>query len=72
MNIKWIIIILVIIVIIVCLYSSQHLYKQFKSAALEGLERTGMLENEIITERDLAHLPEPVQKYLRYGDVVGK
>lgn len=72
MNIKWIITILVVLVIILCFYYSQHLYRQFKSEALEGLEGTRILENEILKETDIAHLPEPVQKYLRYVGVVGK
>ncbi len=29
-------------------------------------------ENDILTEKDIAHLPEPVQKYLRYTGSVGK
>lgn len=72
LNVKWIIAILVILVILLCIYFSQNLRRQFKSEALKGLERTRNLESEILTEKDIAHLPEPVQKYLRYVDVVGK
>jgi len=46
--------------------------KQFKKEVLEGLARTNLIQNEILTENDLLHLPPLVQKYLRYVGVVGK
>jgi len=37
-----------------------------------GNDRTSKIPGEILEEKDLEHLPVPVQKYLRYAGVVGK
>jgi hypothetical protein len=37
-----------------------------------GLERTKQFQEEILTQKDLEHLPFLVQKYLQYVGVVGK
>jgi hypothetical protein len=72
MSIKWVVAVLVVVGVLLSLYYSQGLYRQFKAEAIKGLERIGMLEDETITEEDTAHLPEPVQKYLRYVGVIGR
>ncbi|EOC99973.1 DUF6544 family protein [Caldisalinibacter kiritimatiensis] len=72
MNIKQIIIFIVLLGIVFLAYRSQQLQRQYKSAVIEGLNRTKNLERPIITEKDITHLPEPVQKYLRYVGVIGK
>ena len=46
--------------------------KTFKDEAVIGIERTGHLSPDIITEDDLKHLPPVVNKYLHYVGVVGK
>jgi hypothetical protein len=46
--------------------------KTYISEISTGLKRTGKLKPGIITENDLAHLPEAVKKYLHYVGVVGK
>jgi hypothetical protein len=38
----------------------------------ELFERSVSAEPSILTEADIAHLPEPVQRWLRYSNVVGK
>jgi hypothetical protein len=43
---------------------------QYEKAVREGLGRSA--EMPLVTEGDLAHLPAPVQKYLRYAGAVGK
>ncbi len=67
-----IIIFLVIIGFSTLLYYSHKLYREYRSDALTGLERTKNLDNSLLLDKDIAHLPEPVQKYLRYVGVVGK
>lgn len=42
----------------------------YKRAAQEGLRRQA--ETPLLTEADLAHLPAPVQRYIRYSGAVGK
>ena len=44
--------------------------REFERAAREGLRRTA--EPSAVTEGDLARLPEPVRKYLRYCGAVGR
>ncbi len=46
--------------------------KTYELNVREGLERTNSLENEILTEADLQHLPLVVQNYIRYTGFVGK
>lgn len=53
-------------------YCSMQLYRVYKADVLSGLSRTRFLENQILTEDDMKHLPEPVKKYLNYVGVVGK
>ena len=46
--------------------------KTYKKAVLEALERTKTIENELLTEADIQHLPVIVQKYLHYTGSIGK
>jgi hypothetical protein len=69
--VKRIILILVILGVIFMIYRSQLLYRQYKSHALEGIEGTNNIKDTIITKKDIEHLPEPVQNYLKYVGVLG-
>ncbi|MCD1295348.1 hypothetical protein CUJ83_10085 [Methanocella sp. CWC-04] len=53
-------------------YLSGDLERTYKAEVSKRLESTAGLKQEILTEDDMAHLPVPVQKYLRYTGVVGK
>jgi len=46
--------------------------KIYKKAVLEALNRTKGIKNEPLTEKDILHLPEIVQKYLHYSGSMGK
>jgi hypothetical protein len=46
--------------------------RTWKLAVLEALERTRTIKNEILTEKDIQHLPAIVQKYIRYSGSIGK
>lgn len=46
--------------------------RTYKNEVIAGLNRTNAIKPEIITERDMQHLPTIVQKYLHYAGVVGK
>ncbi len=43
---------------------------QYRAAVREGLSRSAPAE--LVTDADLAHLPPPVQEYLRYTGAVGR
>lgn len=46
--------------------------KTYQKAVLEALERTKEIKREILTEKDIQHLPSAVQKYLDYTGAMGK
>jgi len=52
--------------------NAQNMRKQFKNEVSIGVKRTNALPDEILTEKDLEHLPQLVQKYIRYTGAVGK
>ncbi len=62
----------VVLVISFLVYKSQSLKRTYAAEAQKGLKRTTALEKSILTEGDIKHLPESVQKYLKYVGVIGK
>jgi hypothetical protein len=46
--------------------------KRYKKEVLEALERTKSINSEILTEDDISHLPQAVQKYILYTGSAGK
>ena len=44
----------------------------FKSDLAISLETSSKIEKNLLTEKDIVHLPLPVQKYLRYAGVINK
>ncbi len=74
MNNKYILLvalILLIILVLILVYLSQSLKRTFKKELHKAFE-LNPAEKNILTNDDLKHLPEPVQKYLNYVGVVGK
>lgn len=66
------IILLLILVITFLFYKTQELKRVYKAEVAKVLESASEPESEILTNDDIKHLPEPVQKYLRYVGAVGK
>ncbi|MFN3178348.1 MAG: DUF6544 family protein [Phaeodactylibacter xiamenensis] len=50
-------------------YRFEHRYRADVQA---GIERTQAIQQDLLTEEDLEHLPAPVRRYLRYAGVVGQ
>jgi hypothetical protein len=50
----------------------EYMKRTYKNAVLSELLRTNELKTEILTERDISHLPGIVQKYMYYTGVVGR
>ncbi|HNW88379.1 MAG TPA: hypothetical protein PKN48_01880 [Bacteroidales bacterium] len=46
--------------------------KKYQKAVLEALNRTRNIKTENLLEEDIRHLPEIIQKYLRYVGAIGK
>ena len=75
MDKKTIIIILLLLavsIIIFLFYKAQGLNRTYKAEVLKGLDRTEASKIALLTEDDIKHLPEPVQKYLAYVGAIGK
>lgn len=68
---KYIVLLVIIISLVLLINNSKDLYKEFRLQASNGIDRTAKLDKSIIIEDDIAHLPGPVQKYLRYVGVIG-
>lgn len=47
-------------------------YNDYKRALERNLGKLKKTDSELITEDDLTHLPEPIQKYMNYIGIVGK
>jgi len=60
------------VITLLTLYSAHQLKRKYNMEVREGLKRTKELEKTAVTEKDIAHLPEPIQKYLKYVGVLGK
>jgi hypothetical protein len=45
---------------------------EYKNEVKIGLEESNKIPNYILTEAEIAYLPEPVQKYIRYTGSIGK
>ncbi|KUO75134.1 MAG: hypothetical protein APF77_01920 [Clostridia bacterium BRH_c25] len=72
-NSKFLIIVLLLIFFIVLLiFKSQELKRIYKAEAAKILTSASEVKGDILTEEDIKHLPEPVQKYLTYVGVIGK
>ncbi|MHC1703592.1 MAG: DUF6544 family protein [Tenuifilaceae bacterium] len=63
---------IIILTIIISLYYSRDMKRLYKKEVKIGLERTQIINPEILTEVDIQHLPTIVQNYLRYVGVIGK
>jgi len=61
-----------VLVFSISLSYSQTMKKTYENEVKIGLNRTKLTKPEILTEADIQHLPEVVQKYLRYVGVIGK
>lgn len=62
----------VLFIFSVLAYLSGGIKRRYHALVLEGLKRTADSPKSIVTEKDLEHLPLPVQKYLRYVGIIGK
>lgn len=73
MNLKRLVIIIFLIgVVSAMIYFSQSLRRTYESEVSQGLKAGSGKISGLLTEQDIAGLPEPVQKYLRYVGAIGK
>jgi hypothetical protein len=75
MDKKYIFLVLLLVVIGLALfltYKSQELKKVYNLEVQRKLENAATPRKDILSEEDIKHLPEPVQKYIRYSNAIGK
>lgn len=75
MDKKYILLILLCIVILIAsflVYKSGELKRTYEKEVEKELGHAVPSGKDLLTEEDIRHLPEPVQKYLRYANVIGK
>jgi len=53
-------------------YLKFNMKKTYRKAVLEALERTRTIKSELLTEKDIQHLPIPVRRYIHYSGAIGK
>lgn len=63
-----------IIILLVSLlsYTTQRFEKTFVADVTTHLQQNKLNNDEILQDSDIVHLPYPVQRYLRYSNVIGK
>lgn len=74
MDKKYIFMILLLVVIAIVsfiFYKFQELKWAFNGEVQRELQHAASFEKDILTEEDIKHLPAPVQKYIRYANVLG-
>jgi len=63
---------IIILIALVLNYGSYNFEKGYQKDVNENLKRTNALKTDLLTEADLQPLPEPVQRFLKYTDVLNK
>lgn len=66
------IVLVIVIIICICVYISKNLERTYKNEVKTALESISLSESEILTEEDIRHLPQPVQKFLTHVGVIGQ
>ena len=62
----------IVLLVAILVYQSQGLLRKYKREIKKALLEEQGIKEEILTPKDLLHLPTAVQKYLTYVGVVGK
>ncbi|KAA3435946.1 DUF6544 family protein [Rufibacter hautae] len=62
----------IILIAIIVSYATSHYYGKYRDEVKTGLRQAPYFQDSDLTEADIQHLPEPVQKYLRFSGCVGK
>jgi hypothetical protein len=63
---------IIILIAAILSFTTSRFENTYRKHVKENLHQNNSITNELLTETDLAHLPLPLQKYLRYAGVVNK
>jgi hypothetical protein len=53
-------------------YGTWHYFQQYKNDVEHCMYQEGNVQSNLLSETDIAQLPEPVKKYIRYAGCIGK
>ncbi len=63
---------IIILLAIIVSIGGFFIEREFRQNVVRNFENNNALSTEILSEADIAHLPAPVQKYIRYTGSVGR
>ncbi len=63
---------LIILIVSLLIYKARDLERTYETEVMKEIESTAYSSQGILTQEDIQHLPEPVQKYLIYVGALGK
>lgn len=65
-------VLIIILAVLLFIYKSQDLRRAYRAEVLKGLAQTSGAANSALTAEEIKHLPQPVQRYLKYVGVIGQ
>jgi hypothetical protein len=63
---------IIILLVAIASFATYHFERKFEADVKRHIAQTIFSENDLLTEADIATLPSPVQKYIRYTGAVNK
>jgi len=63
---------IIVLVAVIAGFGAWNFHRSFVNDYREGLARTSVIPSNLLTNRDIQHLPLPVQRYLRYAGVLNR
>ena len=63
---------IIILFVAIASYATYHFEMKFKADVNRHLAKTNFPNNDLLSEADIATLPNPVQKYIRYAGAINK
>lgn len=63
---------LLILLVAIVGYGTSTFRSKYENDVKEGLNQNAHIQQSLLTEKDIEHLPEPVKNYIRYAGALGK
>ena len=63
---------IIILFVAIASWATYHFEMEFKADVKSHMAETNFFNNDLLTEADIASLPVPIQKYIRYAGAVNK
>jgi hypothetical protein len=66
------VLVLIVTAVIVVEIAGRNFYNMFKQKVAKLFSSQSRVERNVVSEEDIRHLPNPVQRYCRYTGIIGK